>query len=69
MRETRQVRRGGCRKDDTLRDFDLVNPELIFHKYRLELDYLSLFVKSLISPVVYGNKPAPGKRRGCSDVG
>jgi hypothetical protein len=34
MRETRQVHRRGCRKDDTFRDFDLVNPELNFYKYR-----------------------------------
>jgi len=34
MRETRQVRRGGCRNDDTFRDFYFTSAELIFCEYR-----------------------------------
>jgi hypothetical protein len=30
MRETRQVRRGECRDDDTFRDFYFATPELIY---------------------------------------
>jgi len=30
IRETRQVRRGGCRSDDTFRDFDFATPQTLF---------------------------------------
>ena len=34
MRETRQVRQGWCRNDDTFRDFYFASAELIFCDYR-----------------------------------
>jgi len=32
--ETRQVRRGGCQNNDTFRDFNFTEPQLISREYR-----------------------------------
>jgi hypothetical protein len=58
MRETCQVRRGGCRNDDTSRHFWFATARLIFCDYRYFRKPLKLIVSTPTSPLPSDNHPS-----------
>jgi hypothetical protein len=58
MRETRRVRRGRCRNDNTFRDFYFATSELIFWDYRYFQKLSKHMVSTPTSPLPPDNHPS-----------